>query len=69
MTPEPCPLSAREIEIVTHLAEGKTAKDIADLTGLSWASVNQRIKTMRRIVGAENSPHLAAIALRKGWIT
>ena len=63
-----CPLSAREIEIVRHLAQGQTAKDIARKIGLTHFSINERIKTMRRVVGANNTPHLTAMALRKGWI-
>lgn len=63
-----CPLSAREIEIIGYLAQGNTAKEIAGETGLTHNSINMMIKIARRVVGAKNTPHLTAIALRKGWI-
>lgn len=63
-----CPLTTREIEIVRHLAEGRTAKDIGKKIGLTHFSINERIKTARRVVGAHNTPHLMAMALRQGWI-
>lgn len=63
-----CPLTAREIEIAKHLADGHTAKVISEKTGLTEFSVTMQIKIARRVVGARNSTHFAAIALRKGWI-
>ncbi|MGX1353399.1 DNA-binding CsgD family transcriptional regulator [Bradyrhizobium elkanii] len=69
MTPqEECPLTEREIDIVKRIAQGDTAKEVAQQIGWTHYSVNERIKTVRRIVGAKNAPHLATIALRKGWI-
>jgi len=67
-TPENCPLTVREIEIVKHLADGDTAKAIGRKIGLTEFSVAMYIKTARRITQAKNAPHLAAMALRKGWI-
>ncbi|WP_454618346.1 LuxR C-terminal-related transcriptional regulator [Bradyrhizobium cenepequi] len=68
MTQEQCPLNKREIEIVRYLAEGDTAKAISNKTGLTEFSVAMQIKIARRIVSAKNATHLAAMALRKGWI-
>jgi DNA-binding CsgD family transcriptional regulator len=65
---EPCPLNAQEIEIVKHLADGLTAKGIANKTGLTEFSIAMRIKIVRRVISAKNASHLTAIALRKGWI-
>jgi DNA-binding CsgD family transcriptional regulator len=68
MTQQECPLTSQEIEIVKHLADGLTAKGIANKTGLTEFSIAMRIKIARRVTAAKNTPHLAAIALRKGWI-
>jgi len=68
MTPETCPLTALEIDIVKQLADGDTAKAIAKKVDRTEFSIAMQIKIMRRVVGARNAPHLTAIALRKGWI-
>lgn len=68
MTTPECPLTGQEIQIVQHLADGLTAKAIANKTGLTEFSIAMRIKIARRVAAAKNTPHLAAIALRKGWI-
>lgn len=64
-----CPLSHRELEIVGHMADGTTAKVIAQKTGLTFNTINMFIKMARRATGAKNSTALVATALRKGWIT
>lgn len=63
-----CPLTARELEIARYLSNGETAASIAGKIGATEFSVAMQIKIARRVAGARNSPHLAAIALRKGWI-
>lgn len=68
MTQEQCPLSATEVEIVRHLADGLTAKQIARKTGFTACSITTRIKVARRVVSAKNTSHLTAIAVRRGWI-
>lgn len=67
--PQQCPLTARELEIVRHLSNGETAASIAGKIEATEFSVAMQIKIARRVVGARNSSHLAATALRKGWIT
>ncbi|MHB0785608.1 LuxR C-terminal-related transcriptional regulator [Bradyrhizobium sp. 5.13L] len=66
--PQQCPLTAREIEIARLLSNGETAASIAGKIGCTAFSVAMQIKIARRVVNARNSTHLAAVALRKGWI-
>jgi len=66
--PQKCPLTARELEIARLLSNGETAASISGKIGCTTHSVNMQIKIARRVVGARNSSHLAATALRKGWI-
>lgn len=69
MTDAPtCPLTARELEIARHLSNGETAASISGKINCTEASVAMQIKIARRVAGARNSTHLAAVALRKGWI-
>lgn len=62
------PLSARELEIIKAVSLGSCVKAIAHSHGLSYYAVNSRLQIMRRIVGAKNTPHLIAVALRNRWI-
>ncbi|MGY4333227.1 DNA-binding CsgD family transcriptional regulator [Bradyrhizobium sp. LB7.2] len=66
--PQQCPLTARELEIARYLSNGETAASISGKINCTEASVAMQIKIARRVAGARNTPHLAAIALRKGWI-
>jgi DNA-binding NarL/FixJ family response regulator len=61
------PLSPREIEIITLIAEGKTSKEIADILFLSFRTVqNHRTKIMRKLNFKKNTD-LVKYAIRKGY--
>jgi DNA-binding CsgD family transcriptional regulator len=52
-------LNRVEIQILSLLADGHTAKSIAQLTGFSLVSVNERLRQARRKTGASSSRELA----------
>src|SRR5450830_1529076 len=52
-------LTAQEQDLLRLLAQGHTAKTIANLTGLSVNSVNERLRSARRKTGAVSSRELA----------
>lgn len=52
-------LTAQERELLRLLAQGHTAKTIANLTGLSVNIVNERLRSARRKTGAVSSRELA----------
>jgi DNA-binding NarL/FixJ family response regulator len=61
------PLSPREIEIITLIAEGKTSKEIADILFLSFRTIqNHRTKIMRKLNFKKNTD-LVKYAIRKGY--
>ena len=41
-------LSARENEVLTYLSKGFTVKEIANLMGVKWFTVNDHIKAIYR---------------------
>ena len=52
-------LTAQEQDLLRLLAQGHTAKTIANLTGLSVNSINERLRSARRKTGAVSSRELA----------
>lgn len=67
--PKPAPrLSARQRECLYWASSGKTAAETADLVGIATRTVNLHLETSRRKLGAENTTHAVASALRLGLI-
>jgi len=63
-----CPLPARITEVVSLIADGLSAKEIAIKLGISPNTTNSYIATAMAITGVHRSTALVATALRKGWI-
>ena len=62
----PAGLSAREVEVLRHLAAGRTNREIAQTLYLSTATVNNHVARILAKVGASNRAGAAAFALRHG---
>ncbi|WEK03506.1 MAG: LuxR family transcriptional regulator [Candidatus Devosia phytovorans] len=62
-------ISEREAEVLTWVAAGKTASDIAEITGLSPRTINQHCENAQRRLGTSNRVHTVVEALRLGMIT
>jgi DNA-binding NarL/FixJ family response regulator len=61
------PLSPREIEIITLIAEGKSSKEIASILFLSFRTIqNHRTKIMKKLNLKKNTD-LVRYAIRKGY--
>ena len=56
-------LTEREKQVVKYVIAGTLNKVIASRMGVSTRSVEDWLREIRRKVGAENSAHLAAIAV------
>ncbi|MFJ4365130.1 response regulator transcription factor [Streptomyces chartreusis] len=63
-----CPLSDRELEILTELASGETYEGAARNLGISRESVRARCPNIYARLGAKNGVQAAAIAERHGWL-
>jgi DNA-binding CsgD family transcriptional regulator len=61
-------LSAREVEVLTWSAGGKTVADISSILSISDATCAEYLKNACRKLGAGNKTHAVAIALKQGLI-
>jgi len=61
-------LSEREIEVLRLSSEGRTAADIATLTGVGERTVNFHIGNIITKLGATNKTHAVTLAMRLGLI-
>lgn len=62
------PLSARELELLAHLAAGDTALESGARVFLSVETVKSYRKRIIAKLGARNGTHAAVIAVRRGLI-
>lgn len=61
-------VTPREAEVLTWVASGKTASEIASITGLSARTVNQHCENAQRRLGTSNRLHTVVEAIRRRWI-
>ena len=61
-------LTARQREVLQLLAEGKSAKEIAAVLGLSTRTVEDHKYRMMETLGIENSVELIHFAIKHGLI-
>lgn len=65
---EPCPLSAREVEVLRRLAEGKVYKQIALELNLSTSTVRTHLHNTYGKLGAVDRAQAVLLATERGWI-
>ncbi len=65
---EPCPLSAREVDALRGLAEGKVYKEIAEEMGLSASTVRTHLHNVYRKIGAADRAQAVLLARERAWI-
>jgi len=61
-------LTAREIEVLQLIANGKSNKQIADLLFVAEATIKSRVTNILSKLGASDRAHAVTIALRRGII-
>jgi DNA-binding NarL/FixJ family response regulator len=64
----PCPLSARELEVLRRLAEGKVYKQIAQDMHLSASTVRSHLHNVYGKLGAMDRAQAVLMATEHGWI-
>lgn len=62
-------ITPREAEVLKWVAAGKTAAEIADITGLTARTVNQHCENAQRRMGTNNRLHTVVEAIRHKLIT
>ena len=67
-TTEPCPLSARELDVLRLLAEGKVYKQIAGEMQLSVSTIRTHLHNVYGKIGAVDRAQAVLTARDRGWI-
>jgi putative nucleotidyltransferase with HDIG domain len=65
---DPCPLSAREVEVLKRLAEGKVYKQIAHELSLSTSTVRTHLHNIYGKLGAVDRAQAVLMATERGWL-
>ena len=62
-------LTPRQIDVLTHVADGRTTEEIARLLELSPHTVKNYLERIYERLGARDRTQAVAIALREGVLT
>lgn len=62
-------ITLREKEIISWVAEGKTALEIGVILGRSEHTIRKHVRNISEKLEVMNSAHLVAKAMRRGIIT
>jgi DNA-binding NarL/FixJ family response regulator len=65
---EPCPLSARELEVLKRLAQGMVYKQMAHELGLSTSTVRTHLHNIYAKLGAIDRAQAVLCATERGWL-
>lgn len=60
----PTALTAREIEVLTWVARGKSGWEIGEILHIAKRTADEHVRTAVRKIGATNRTHAVALAVR-----
>jgi len=63
------PLTKRETQILTYIAEGNTNKEIARILSISEQTIKNHVSAILRKLNANDRAHAVTLALHSGWIS
>ena len=63
------PLTNRETQILTYIAEGNSNKEIAHILEISEQTIKNHVSAILRKLNANDRAHAVALALHSGWIS
>ena len=63
------PLTNRETQILTYIAEGNSNKEIARILSISEQTIKNHVSAILRKLNVNDRAHAVALALRSGWIS
>ena len=61
-------LTPRESEVLTYLSKGFTIKEIANLMGIKWFTVNDHIKSIYKKLNVSSRAEAAVLACKQGLV-
>ena len=62
------PLTNREAQILTYIAEGNSNKQIAYILDISEQTIKNHVSSILRKLNANDRAHAVALAMRNGWL-
>jgi DNA-binding NarL/FixJ family response regulator len=63
------PLTQREIQILTYIANGNTNKEVAHILGISDQTIKNHVSAILRKLNANDRAHAVAMAIQHNWIS
>ncbi len=63
------PLTRREIQILSYIANGNTNKGIADMLGISEQTTKNHVSAILRKLNVNDRAHAVALAVSNQWVT
>lgn len=63
------PLTRRETQILTYVAEGNSNKEIARILSISEQTIKNHVSAILRKLNANDRAHAVTLALKSGWIS
>jgi two-component system response regulator DegU len=63
------PLTSKEIQILSYIAEGNSNKRIAHILGISEQTIKNHVSAILRKLNANDRAHAVMLAVRNGWIS
>jgi DNA-binding NarL/FixJ family response regulator len=63
------PLTQREIQILSYIANGNTNKEVAHILGISDQTIKNHVSAILRKLNANDRAHAVAMAIQNHWIT
>ena len=63
------PLTHRETQILSYIADGNSNKQIARILEISEQTIKNHVSSILRKLNANDRAHAAVLAIRRGWIS
>jgi len=63
-----CPLTEREVAILTYIGRGDSSRSIGQVFGLGEQTIKNYVSTILLKTNAKNRAHALSIAFKNGWI-
>jgi len=63
------PLTSRETQILNHIAEGNSNKQIGNILQISEQTIKNHVSAILRKLNANDRAHAVVLAIRHGWIS
>jgi DNA-binding NarL/FixJ family response regulator len=63
-----CPLTPRQLEVLTQVARGRTNRQIGEILGISEKTVRNLLRTISQKLSTSDRTHAVVLAIGNGWI-